>query len=339
LYVTSLYTGAGKTLLCAGLGRLMQAEGKHVGFLKPVIADIKGEGRAKDSDPEFLKQALALDEPLDSLSPVIDGQEDLGDALRRAYARVSPGKDVVIIEGVWRQRPGGRPFETVYEAVKALDARVIVVEPYTEVAAAAPWNDYKAFGEHLLGVVLNRVPRSRVAPLYNRLSAALKQAGVALLGVLPEDRTLLAPTVGELAAGIGGEILNCADRSAELVENLMLGALTVDPGVDYFGRKPNKAAVLRGERPDMQLAALETSTRCLVLTGGTPPISSVLNKANDRGVPVILVGGDTLSTVNRVETTVGGARFNQEKKLPKLEEIMRQHVNLQAVYQGLGLAG
>ena len=88
------------------------------------------------------------------------------------------------------------------------------------------------------------------------------------VGRTPESRAALAITVGELAEAIGGKIISHPEKSSELVENYMLGAMVVDSGLDYFNRKKNKAAIIRQERLDMQLAALETSTTCLVLSGG-----------------------------------------------------------------------
>jgi hypothetical protein len=331
LYVTSLYAGAGKTAVCAGLGRHLQGDGRRVGFFKPIVSEIKSP-EAIDSDAQFMKHILALKEPINSLCPVMGMQEDMTNKIKEAYAKVSRGKKVVIVEGVWRQRPGGKPIEASYQVVEALDARVIIVEPYSEgLSTARSIDNYKDFGEYLLGVVVNKVPRSR-------LSAQSGKAGVNILGVLPEDRVLISLTVGELAEHIQGEILNCAEKSSELVENFLLGAMTVDSGLDYFGRKANKAVVVRGERPDMQLAALETSTKCLVVSG-VPPIHTVLRRAEDRGIPIILTKGDTISTVNSIELALGKARFNQEKKLPRLGEIMEQQFNFQALYRGLGLAG
>jgi BioD-like phosphotransacetylase family protein len=328
LYITSPYAGAGKTALCAGLGRHLLGDGKKVGFFKPLVAEIKSP-QAADSDAQFIKQVLALKEPVGSLCPIIGGKGKLASKIKQAYAKVAKGKDIVIVEGVWRQRPGGKPAEASREVVAALDARVIIIEPYSEkLAAAMP--DYQDFGEHLLGLVVNKTPKSQ-------LSSKFGQGGVDILGVLPEDRTLLSLTVAELAEHIGGEILNNADRASEPVEGFMLGAMTLDSGLDYFGRKDGKAVVVRGERPDMQLAALETSTRCLVLSGGTSPSHTVLRKAEGKGVPIILVKGDTASTVNSIELALGKGKFNQEKKLPRLDEIMEGHFNFKALYKGLGL--
>jgi BioD-like phosphotransacetylase family protein len=328
LYVTSPYAGAGKTAVCAGLGRHLKSDGKKVGFFKPLVAEIKSP-EAIDSDAQFMKQVLALKEPVGSLCPVIGGKGKLATKIKQAYAKVSKGKDVVIVEGVWRQRPGGKPAEASREVVAALDARVIIVEPYSEKLAVMP--SYKDFGDYLLGLVVNKTPRSRVKSLPEQLS------GVDILGVLPEDRILLSLTVAELAEHIGGEILNSADRASEPVEDFMLGAMTIDSGLDYFGRKDGKAVVVRGERADMQLAALETSTRCLVLSGGVAPGHTVLRKAEAKGIPIILAKGDTTSTVNSIELALGKGKFNQEKKLPRLGEIMEEHFNFKALYKGLGL--
>jgi len=304
-------------------------EGKKVGFFKPIVSEIKSP-QAVDSDAEFMKKALALKEPVENLCPVIGGKGELTTKIKQAYAKVARGKDVVIVEGVWRQRPEGKPFEASRQVAEALDARVIIVEPYSKELSKAMLN-YKDFGKYLLGVVVNKVPRSQMKPLYNQLS------GVDILGVLHEDRVLISLTVGELAEYIGGEILNSMEKSSELVGDFMLGAMTVDSGLDYFGRKASKAVVVRGERLDMQLAALETSTKCLVISGGVSPIHTVLRKAEGKEIPIILTKGDVISTVNSIEMALGKTRFNQEKKLPRLGEIMEQQFNFQALYKGLSL--
>jgi len=208
---------------------------------------------------------------------------------------------------------------------------VIIAEAYSGQAPRFI-DGYKGFGESLLGVILNKVPTSQLKRVQDEASAQFGAAGINVLGVLPEDRVLFAITVGELADSIQGKILNNAEKSAELVENFMLGAMVVDSGLDYFGRKINKVVVVRGDRPDMQLAALETSTRCLVLSGSNePPIYNVLQKAEKRGIPIISTENTTSDIVASIEDALSQGRFNQEKKLPKLAEIMKQNLNLQAV--------
>lgn len=331
LYVTSLEKGSGKTTVCAGLGKHLLNDGKKVGFFKPVIAGSKNSpAESTDSDAAFIKHLFALGEPVDLLCPVFSDENSLTRGIKEAYARVSPGKDVVIVEGASDQSQAFRRI------VEALGARVIIVEGYSK-EILKTLNSYKELGKYLLGVVLNKVPKSRLEETRGKTSSQLAQAGVNILGVIPEDRALLAITIGELAKQIQGEILSGAEKSAELVENIMLGALCVDPGPEYYGRKTNKAVVVRSERPDMQLAALETSTRCLVLAGNTAPSPVVLYRAEEKAVPVILAKDDIAAIVTHIENALDKTRFNQDNKLGRLTEIMGQYFDFQMAYKGLGL--
>jgi len=332
LYVTSSERGSGKTALCTGLGKHLLGNGKKVGYFKPIIADSKSPTTERiDSDAAFIKHLFALEEPADLLCPVFSDKSNLRSSIKGAYNKVSRDKDVILIEGVSDQSKASR------DIAEALDARVIIAESYSKELLKAI-DSYKDFGEHLLGVVINKVPRSWVEQVRAEMSIQFDKAGVNILGVLPEDRTLFALSIGELTEHIQGEILSGAEKSAELVENVMLGAMCVDPGPVYFGRKANKAVVVRSERPDMQLAALETSTKCLVLTGDTEPKPAVLFQAEEKDVPIILARNDTTTVVRNIEDALGKTRFNQENKLAKLTEIMEQHFDFQTVYKGLGLA-
>lgn len=332
LYVTSLEKGTGKTMVCAGLGKRLLNDGKKVGFFKPVAAGSR-PAEDIDSDAAFMKGLLTLEEPPESLSPLFSDESALASKVREAFNKVSGGKDVVIVEGVDEQGTASG------DMVKSLDARAIIVAGYSE---ELPGENLitasESLGKNLLGVVINKVPESQAERVCDEAAGSFSQAGIRLLGVLPENRVLASFTVGELAETIQGEILNNTEKSAEPVENIMLGALCVDPGPVYFGRKPNKVAVLRSERADMQMAALETSMRALVISGNTPLIPSVRNQAEDKEVPIILTGEDVSSIVTSIEDILAKTRFNQESKVPKLTEIMEQHFDFQTVYKGLGLA-
>jgi len=329
LYITSSEKGSGKTAICAGLGKQLIAQGKKVGFFKPVTSTA-GSTATGDTDAEFMKELFSLSEPEDSLRPVISTGNNLNAGIKEAYTRVAQGKDIVIIEGSSEQ------YLISHQIATALNAGVVIVEAYSKELLKSA--DYKRFGQSLLGVVLNKVPVTRMEQVKTEAAARIAKAGANLLGALPEDRSLIALSVGELAVSIGGEILNDADKSSELVENLMLGALGLDPGVDYFGRKTNKAVVIKGERPDLALAALQTSIRCLVLAGSARPNPMAFTTAKDKNTPVIITRDNVAATIAKIEDAVVKTRFNQLKKLPRLVELMEQNLNTQKLYQGLGVS-
>ena len=97
------------------------------------------------------------------------------------------------------------------------------------------------------------------------------------------------------------------------------------------------AIVTGGHRIDLQLAALETSTSVLVLTGNSRPSLAVLDRAEDREVPIILVTDDTLTTVERAEGIFGHIRFKQEAKIARFTELLDQNFDFVRLYDELGL--
>lgn len=330
LYVTSVQEAAGKTMVCAGLGKHLVDKGKKVGFLKVIFAGAP-TGDA-DRDALFMKGVLGLKEPVEDLSLALSAGDDPASRLEEAVSRISSGKDTVIIEAK------GESGEVGYEAARALGARVVVVEGYSrDISPAVSF--YQPWGELLLGVVVNKVPGGQMERASAGIAARFGQAGINVLGILPEDRALYALTIGELSGLVHGEMLNDADRAPELVESLMIGAMVVDSGLRYFGRKDNKAVIARAVRPDLHLAALETATKCLVVAGGAGPIPAVLRSAQDKHIPIILTGDGATTAIANVEDALDKARFNQERKLPRLAELMGSNFDFGAVYRALGLTG
>ncbi|WP_341473776.1 DRTGG domain-containing protein [Desulfofundulus thermobenzoicus] len=76
--------------------------------------------------------------------------------------------------------------------------------------------------------------------------------------------------------------------------------MTADSALTYLRRSADKAVILGGDRADMALAALETSTAVLILTGGLYPDVKVIARAQEKNVPLILVHYDTYTTVEKI---------------------------------------
>ena len=128
--------------------------------------------------------------------------------------------------------------------------------------------------------------------------------------------------------------MECSD---ELVEHMLVGAMSVESALSYFRRKPNKAVITGGDRADIQLAALETSTRCLILTGNIYPSPAVINRAEELCVPVLLTRLDTLATIEIIENFFGKSRFQQPQKVERFSELMGEHFDFAGLYKALGV--
>jgi BioD-like phosphotransacetylase family protein len=315
VFVTSISENAGRTMLVAGLGKSWLNAGKKVGYLKLGVSSGKDKPGGVDGDVVFMQSLLGLQEPAETLV-----SNSLN--LKVDYLRVAQGQDIILMEGQTLGDSKGLP--------ESVDARVLVVHDFA-VPLSPALIEYKKIGKRLLGLVLNKVPQSKFSDIRNLAAKEIERSGIKLLGIIPEDRLLAAMSVAELVTAIQGKILNNPENSGDLVENFMLGALAYDSGVDYFQRKNHKAVILKGDRPDMHLAALQTSTRCLVISGGAMPIPMVAIQARDKKVSLISAAGDVLGLAAILESAVSHAKFNQEKKLPRLMEILQENLDLKVL--------
>ncbi len=132
----------------------------------------------------------------------------------------------------------------------------------------------------------------------------------------------MSVTIRELAETLGGEVLCCEDRLDEYVENFSIGAMDVDSALNYFRRIPNKAVITGAHRSDIQLAAMETSTKCIILTGGLQTNDVVIGKAQTKGIPIISVAYDTYTTIDRIEVGMGKTSIREKRKVERAKELI-----------------
>ncbi|MBI2855347.1 MAG: phosphotransacetylase family protein [Chloroflexi bacterium] len=339
IYVASDQARAGKTAISVSLARKLSQEGRNVALFKPY--SLAGQWTEVDHDGQILRKASGATTGDDVQWPVAlaSGQEVSDPSLEQAleaFSRVSAGADVTIVEGV-----GGLDDSTgavSQQLAERMDARVLVVLGYSHgMDSSEATRARQLFGDRLAGVIINGVTRYKGRDVAEELLPAMQSDGVKVLGDIPEDRRLLGVSVGQLAEHLGGSFLCWEEKKDRLVEHLLIGGLVLDWGVLYFERFDNKAVIVRGSRPDIQMAALGTPTSCIVLTGGEPPIQYVEYEAQEEEVPLIQVETDTLSTAAALETIQGRALFDHPLKQERFLELLTQHGNWDAINRALGL--
>lgn len=353
IYVTSTETFSGKSALCVGISKRFQRDGYSIGYMKPVSAGVRLGAELVDEDAEFFKRTFELPDALDDMVPIGIGprkveailsgesQTDFDGDLRAAYEQVSKGRDVIVLEGGSNLREGYLIGLPTPEVARMFRASALVVVKYNDDLQILDdaLTAQKRLGDLLVGVVLNAIPRQRMPFVQETVKPALEARGVPVLAVLPQERLLLSVSVGDLREFLSGTVLCCPDKMDELVEHLMVGAMSVDSALSYFRRKPNKAVITGGDRPDIQLAALETSTKCVILTGNLQPSPIILGRAEEVGVPMILVRQDTLTAVEVIERFFGKTRFHLDKKVQRFEEMLEDRFDFEKLYQAMGLQG
>ena len=340
LYIAGSQPGAGKTALASALAHGLAAKGRSVAMVKPLRA---AQETGPDADGAFFGQVIPGNPQPDGWPIAVTREELAGspgvlegipDLVRSAGA----GAETIIVEGLDGVAPDSPAAKASAGLVERLGARVVVVAQHTsstdqdELAGVR-----QTFGSSLIGLVLNCVPRYQAHEKASPLAANLRSRDVPVLGLIPEDRRMLAPTVGDVAAHLDGEFRLLGERAEELVESFMIGGFFLDSGDYIFSRRDQKAVLVRADRPDLQMAALRTSTVCLVLTGGQNPIQYVTYHAEQEQVPVVLVQSPTIEAMERLHTISERVTVHNTRKAARFYELLTQHCDLSPLAEiGLG---
>ena len=189
----------------------------------------------------------------------------------------------------------------------------------------------------LLGVVINDIPPAEFSTASETIRLYLEEQHIPVLSMIPKDRILNSISVKEIAKRLNAEVLCCAEHLDWMVESLSIGAMNVNSALGYFRQRENMAVVTGGDRTELQMAALETSTHCLILTGRIPPKDLIIERAESLEIPVLSVDTDTLTTVEVVDRAFGKVPLHEEIKVRQVKRLIQQNFDFERLLQYLSL--
>ena len=351
LYIASISSHAGKSLVSLALGLRMKSDGLKVGYIKPIGAlPTTIDGVPTDEDALFIAQALEapgkLDVSVDLLCPVLmdakltgASPDSAGKPLRErilsAFSEISSEKDMVIVGGVGSLSAGSLLDLSGPKLADMVGARILLVVKYK---SDFDVEDLVLFSQllkpRIAGSIFNHVPQEQMEHIQKTIIPLLKEKDIPVLGAIPKDDILDSITPRQLADGLGGKVLCCDNNMDGHIgpDSFIIGAMDVRNASRYFREMRDKAVITGGDRPDIQLAALQTSTKCLVLTGNLHPSSVIVDRARQVGVPIILVMDDTLTTSEKIEDICGGVRVRESEKIDRAKELFEQNVDFGKLY-------
>ncbi len=351
LYLVSPRSYSGKSMLTLALAKDLQSRGKAIRYFKPMGPyPARVDGVVTDQDALFVAETLGLTTPPEQLCPV-PLTEDLhrkvlagtvGDLLpqvQAAYAQVSAGADLVLVGGIGAMFTAGTALGlAAWQLAGALEAGTLVITGYEPERSVDELLAAKhLLGDRLLGAVFNAVRPVYRQQLESDVIPFLTARGVPVFGILPDDPVIHSISIAELVDGLNARVLVGEAYQDELVERFAVGAMQEEAALSHFRRIVNKGVVTGGDRSDLQRAALETSTKVLILTGGIYPTNILLSLAAEKKVPVLLVQDDTLTTIERIEVMLGHLRVRQPRKIERALELIRQHLDLDKLWSAAGV--
>jgi hypothetical protein len=318
LFVGSTTKYTGKTLAVLGILDYWQKKGLEIGYFKPVGKNFTlKDDRKVEEDALLIKTRFGLKDDLSLICPFpLDRQDyvnlvvgkigDAGKTIFNAYSRIKKSKDALLVGGGQDMFDGASVGVSSLSFIEKANVPLLLVDAPVlgDVNLDAIMAIRERLGERLRGVILNRLPPESIDFIKRYFVPFLEGKGVKVWGLVPANPRLSSLTVGEIKDVLSGKLVCCEDRAGEAVENFMVGAMSVESALRYFRAQAGKAVITGGDRSDIQLAALETPTRVLILTGGMNPDTSVVFTARSKRVPIMVVSDDTMTVVSKMDAAV-----------------------------------
>jgi BioD-like phosphotransacetylase family protein len=318
LYVTGKDSKVGKTTICATLISLAQSNDfTRISFLKPFVTN------DKDKDSLIISKLCGIDEQVKST-------KSKSQAIK-IIKQADLDNDLVIVEGSHNLN-----FEDHKEIVSSVDAKVIVVADFLSRRTKSIIEFSEGFEEYLLGIIVNNLTLYGNTRFEEVWQPAFDKSKADLLGTIPEDRTLVSLTVESIANILNAYFYSGDEYKDNLVENFMVGGFGMDPGQYVFNTRNKKAVIVRGDRPDVQMSALETPMSCFIMTNGLEPIEYVQYECEEEKVPVLIVQENTLTIMDMIDQLSKLSKFDHPKKLEKAKQLMVENIKVEKIITTFG---
>ncbi len=351
LYVASVSTHSGKNLLCLGLGRRMLNDGLKVGYTKPfggapmMVGDVTTDAAAWEINNilelgQSPQECCPVPRTQDLVARTMRGQtEGLLEKAVETCKALEARSDVVIISGSGTLASGASCRLDCFSILEALDStKVLLVDRYdTNFFLDNIMLTAKFMRPWLVGVVMNGVEQHLVEPLEQEVIPYLERHQVQVLGWLPHDELLGGMEVEEIKEILGARIISGMDYIHRVVTRFFIGAMQVRHAPRFFQGARDFACIVGGDRPDMQLAAIESGAACLILTGNFYPNDIILSRAEEHQVPVLIVREDTFTVAHKVEHGRHRGSLRGEAKLKRAMELVLERIDFDSLYKALGL--
>ncbi len=320
ILLTSTTSGSGKSAIAIGAFLKLKEEGYNPGYFKGIgdsssitpknrtdkdvsvlTAVVSRKFSKEEICPQFFNPHYFLDEILPK------NVNDVKDRIIDAFQIMKSKTDYMIIEGNHNLHQYQALGLDDISMAKEFDAQVIICAPIEDDSdlnqLVAAFEYCKLKSVKVAGVVLsgsNPMSDVRIEKYHIPILEHLK---IPILGGLKNAKQLENPTVAEIMDAVDGKLIagDYIKVKNNFIKNFAIGAMGADAALSFLRRGTEQCIITGGDRSDIALAAMETSTALIIFTGNIQPHANIISKAEEKGIPLILTSGDTFSIVEKVK--------------------------------------
>ncbi|CAN5279765.1 phosphate acetyltransferase [soil metagenome] len=345
LYLAALQPRSGKSLVALGIIELLSRRIDDIGYFRPVAPGPDDRRLALMRDRYKLGDRATFaftDDEVDAM--LASGRmDDVFKGVIAAYRDLASRCGFVLIEGT--DQSGTRSaleFDFNAQLATHLGAAVVGLVNGGGLDAADAAEEVHVAAEALASegvttaaIVVNRVdPGSALAVRDALASFDIPTA------VIPEDRRLSMPTLGEVIDALGAREVHRGrgDLDAE-VTSFKVAAMSLPSLLDRI--REGSLVITPGDRPDVLVGALASrladtypNAAGILLTGGFEPAPQILRLLEGLGgipVPIYAVDGDTFATAQAVAAVAPVIGPQSRRKIETALGLFEQHVDTDAL--------
>ncbi|PQJ73929.1 phosphate acetyltransferase [Polaribacter gangjinensis] len=336
IYITTIESNSGKSLVSLGLLRMMLNKSSKVGYFRPIIN--KGKNSAFDDHTNTAIKYFNLDikyedcytyEQSEIVALLSEGKSDeIIQKIINHYKKLETKYDYVLIEGTDFSGDGGfTEVDVNLMIAKNLGVPVLIVGAGNGKKKQDFINTmqltYKSFIKKdvaVIGLIANKIEADELDFITQELKKTIPSE--VPIDVIPNINFLANPTVKEVVEILNGKVLFGQQFLDNSIESFSTGAMQLR---NYLTRiKENSLVITPGDRADIILGALQANASTnypkisgIILTGDLMPEDSILKLIDgvQATVPIVAVSGGTFDVSNKIGAVNPKIYVSNRKKI------------------------
>ena len=363
-FIAATGQNIGKTTTCLGLVAGLRKKHSSVGFLKPVGQEyVETEtGIHVDKDVVLFKTYFDLQDSYEEMSPILfpkgftrdylDGKvsrETLEEKILRSFSSITQRNEVTIIEGTGHTAVGSIIDLNNAQVAALLKAPIVLIasgglgSSFDELALNLA--QCEKYGVRTAGVILNRVLEEKKQMIQEYMEKALKRWDIPLLGCIPYDAFLSAPTMLDFEQLFHTELITAKSEKLRHFLQIRLAASSLETYHDAI--LPNQLIITPANREEIILATLtrywdmkiahpnQKLEMGMILTGKTPPKDLILKQLEQANIPVLYVPLSSFIAMKMINTYTTKIRKGDTPKIEEAVRVVENHVDFDRLLKAI----
>ena len=353
LFIATIESHSGKSLISMGLLRMMLTKSNKVGYFKPVVKDRTHDTHIQNA-LDFFKldmspAACFVFDQNEIVALLGKGKQD--EVLHKiidTYKKLEARFDYVLVEGGDFFGEGSvLDLDLNLAIAKNLGIPALLVGSGKNKPTQEFVNNlqlaYQSFEEKevdVIGLISNKILKEDIQSVAEALKKVIP--ATVQIDVIPENDYLDAPTVKEICEALNGKVLFGTQFLNNSIGSFNSGAMQLR---NYLTRiKDNALVVTPGDRADLILGALQANASSnypkiagIVLTGDLIPEPSILSliEGVQATVPILSVAGGTFEATNKIGAVKSKIYASNTKKILLALDVFDSCVNAEALANSL----